>query len=226
MSQSVTVTATILKIRQRADLETLDPTNSIVTDTELLSVINDAYRMLYDLIVGRAGIAYFATSATVTASTFTLPADFMSALGVDLPNYFGSNQAYSVKRFTFAERNRRSNYLIAAGYDVPTYRIQNGVIVWEPTTAAPTTSVTLWYIPTPAALASNGSFNAVNGWDDYVVARGVLYCYEKQEMNTDNARLHLMDAEARVRTNAGRIVLDPIVVADLRDGCEFNYLNS
>jgi hypothetical protein len=226
MSQSVTVAATITKIRQRADIETTDVANSVVTDTELVSVVNDAYRMLFDLIAGRAGIEYFATSATVSAATFALPADFYQALGVDLPNFWGSGQPYSLKRFTFAERNRRTNVLLATGYDVPTYRIQNGYIKWEPASAAPTDNVTLWYVPTPAALASNGSFDAVNGWDDYVVARGVLYCKDKQEEDNQSALLHVVEAEKRVRENASRIVRDPVSVADLRDGCALDYFNS
>lgn len=226
MSQSVTVASVISRIRQRADLETADQANSVVTDAELVVVINDGYRELYDLIADAAGHSYFATSATVAAPTFTLPADFYRALGVDLPNFFGTNEPYTAERFTFRERNRRASIAFAAGYVAPTYRIQNGVIAWEPASAAPSTSVTLWYVPTPAALASGGSFDAVNGWDDYVVAYGVVYCRDKQEEDSRPALLKLARAEARVKANAGRIVQDPVAVADVRDGCDYFHLNS
>lgn len=226
MSQSVTVAATITKIRQLADLVTADQANSVIPDSEFVSVINDAYRSLYDIIAASAGPEYFATSATVAPSSFTLPSDFYQALGVDIPNYWGTNQALTLSRWNFIERNRRSSAMAVMGYDMPTYRIQNGAIAFEPASAAPTVSVTLWYVPTPAALASNGSFNAVNGWDDYVVAWGVLYAREKQEEPTDDARIKLQLAELRVRNNAGRIVRDPKVVADLRTAPDRYYYNS
>lgn len=225
MAQSVTATATILKARQRADAETADQANAVVTDTELLSVLNDAYRNLYDLIANIAGHQYFATSASVAATTFTLPADFYRALGVDFPNYFGTGQPYTAKRFNFADRNRRASAWVALGYDTPTYRIQNGVIAWEPAAAAPTTSVTLWYVPTPAAIASNGSFDAVNGWDEYVVCYLVRYIKEKQEEDSQPALLALAQAQQRVEHNAARVVQDPVCVSDVRGCSDFDLLN-
>lgn len=226
MAQSVTVASVRTKIRQLADCETLDEANHVITDAELTSVINDAFRSLYDLIANVAGHEYFATSATVTSPAFALPADFYRALGVDFPNYYGTNQSATAKRFSFAERNRRNAPFIVEGFEQPTYRVQNGALKWEPASAAPTTSVTLWYVPTPAVLASGGSFDAVNGWDDYVVAWGVRYCREKQEEDEKPALLKLMQAEARVRSNAARIVQDPVAVADVRDHHPSSYYNS
>ncbi len=227
MSQSVTVAATRTKIRQLADCETLDEANSVVTDAELTSVINDAYRALYDIIANVAGHEYFATSATVSPSSWTLPADFYRALGVDFPNFYGTNQHATAKRFTFAERNRRTSpFGVVEGFEMPTYRAQNGALKWEPVSAAPAAAVTLWYVPTPAALASGGSFDAVNGWDDYVVAWGVRYCKEKQEEDARPALLKLAQAEQRVRANAARIVQDPVAVADVRAYHDSSYWNS
>jgi hypothetical protein len=226
VSQSVTVADTITKIRQQADQETADQANSVITDAELVSVINDGYRALYDILAAEGGVERFATSATLAAPSFTLPAGFYQALGVDFPNFWGTGQALTARRFSFAERNRRSAWLMAAGYDVPSYRIQNGAVVWEPASAAPADSVTLWYIPTPSALASNGSFDAINGCDDFVVAWGVRYCREKQEEDNKSALLKLAQAEQRVRSNAARIVRDPVVVADLRDDCSESFYNS
>jgi hypothetical protein len=216
MSQSVTVASVRTKIRQLADCETLDEANSVITDAELTSVINDGFRSLYDIIANVAGHESFATSATVTAPTFAVPADFYRALGVDFPNYYGTNQHVTAKRFSFAERNRRVSPFAVEGLELPTYRVQNGALKWEPVAAAPTTSVTLWYVPTPAVLASGGSFDAVNGWDDYVVAWGVRYCREKQEEDSKPALLKLAQAEQRVRANAARIQQDPVSVADIR----------
>lgn len=226
MSQSVTVASVRTKIRQLADIETLDEANSVITDAELTSVINDAFRALYDLIANVAGHEYFATSATVSPSTFALPADFYRALGVDFPNYYGTNQHATSRRFSFAERNRRNALYVVEGYDLPSYRVQNGFLKWEPASAAPVAAVTLWYVPTPAALASGGSFDAVNGWDDYVVAWGVRYCKEKQEEDSKPALLKLAQAERRVRENAARIVQDPMAVADVRNAGDTSYYNS
>ena len=225
MSQSVTATATILKARQRADAETADQANSVVTDAELLSVLNDAYRSLYDLIANLAGHEYFATRATLTATAFTLPSDFYRALGVDFPDYFGTNQPYSARRFNFADRNRRASAWVALGYETPTYRIQNGVLTWEPLSAAPTTSVYLWYVPTPAAIASNGSFDAVNGWDEYVVCYIARYIKQKQEEDEQPILLALAQAQQRVEHNAARIVQDPVVVSDARGCADWEFYN-
>lgn len=226
MAQNVTVASLRTRIRQRADVETADQANSIVTTDELDTVINEAYRALYDIIANHAGPHYYATSASVSPSSFTLPADFYRALGVDLPNFWGTSRPYSLRRFSFAERNRRAGALFAAGYDPPTYRIEGGVIRWEPTSAAPTSAVTLWYIPTPAALATGGSFDGVNGWDEFVVCWGVRYVKEKQEEDSGPAILKLREAEARVRESAGRIVQDPVTVADVRGDCYDSYFNS
>lgn len=226
MSDTRTVAATITAIRQGADLETADQANDFVTDTELVRVINAAYKALYDLIANRAGHEYFATSASCTPSAFTLPSDFYRLLGVDLPNFYGTNQPYTARRFAFQERNRRAAAFIAAGYDVPTYRVQAGKLVWEPASAAPTSAVTVWYVPVPATLASNGSFDAVNGWDEYVIAWGVRYCKEKGEEDPQSAILRFIEADKRVRENAARIVLDPVVVAAVRDNCDSSYYNS
>lgn len=225
MAEPVTVVATIAKIRQVADLETADQANAVITDAELLSVVNDAYRSLYDIISNGAGHEYFATRATLAAPTFALPADFSRALGVDFPNYFGTGQAATARRFSFAERNRRNSAWAALGYDFPTYRVQNGALTWEPLAAAPTSSVYLWYIPTPAALASNGSFDAVNGYDDYVVAWGWRYCCSKQETDEQPALLKLAQAQQRVEHNAARIVQDPVCVSDVRGCSNYDFLN-
>lgn len=226
MAHSVTVASVRTKIRQQADIETLDEANSVITDDELDSVIDAGFRALYDLIANVAGHEAFATSATLTAPTFALPAGFYRALGVDFPNYYGTNQAATAKRFSFAERNRRTSPYVVEGFELPTYRVQNGALAWEPASAAPSTSVTLWYVPVPATLADGGSFDAVNGWDDYVVAWGVRYCREKQEEDQRPALLKLAQAEQRVKANAARIVQDPVAVADVRGVSDCAYWNA
>lgn len=223
MPQSVTVASIRTKIRQAADMETADEANDVVTDTELTSLINDGYRALYDIIANNADVSRFATSASVS-SPWTLPSDCYRVLGVDLPNFWGPSQPYTATRFSFRERNRRAGMAYAAGYDAPTWRVQNGVIAWEPSSAAPTSAVTIWYVPAPAALASGGSFDAVNGWDEYVVAWCVVRVKEKVEEDSKPALLRLAQAEARVKANAARLVQEPIAVADIAcEGAEAYY---
>ena len=199
MAQSVTVAAVIAQIRSESDTESGNQATSIATDAEILVWLNKGYRRLFDLINAEAGDEYFAKTATLTAPTFALPADFYRDLDLELPTGGVSGGPLSIRPFNFADRN---DYAFSI---TPRYRIQNGAVAWAPTSAKPTTSVTLWYIPTPADLASAGSFDAVNGWDDYVVKFVVREIRRKQEYDLSEADVLLQEAADVVKHNAPRI---------------------
>lgn len=216
MSQSVTVSAVIARIREEADIETSDQANSLFTDARLTDLVNQAYKSLYDVITddAPAAEAHFATSASVSPTAWTLPSDFYRELGIDFaPAGITQNATY----FDFIRRNVNNLVNVTA----PSYRIQNGVINWQPND--PTAAVTLWYIPTPATLGS--SFNAFNGWDEYIVHWVVRTVKLKQEYPTDEVQALLDRAERRVRRAAKRIVSYQDVVADVRGYTDDTYFN-
>lgn len=205
MALSVTVNATVSRIRKGADVETADQANSVVPDAEIIEYINDSYRELFEICAEYAGPERFGTSTTLTGTAYTLPADFYQLLAVD---YTVGTDVRTLKEFTFAER------AIQFDADRPRWRIQNGALKFNPSTFA--ASVTLWYVPTPAALAAGGSFDSIAGWDTYVVAYGVLKVREKQEYNTSDARADLDRAEARIRKHARLIKPKAPAMVDVR----------
>lgn len=216
MALNVSVATTLTRIRQEADIETSDQANSICPDAMLLAWLNDAYRDMFELIAQETGEERFATAATLTAPTFTLPSDFYRELGID---YAPLGMTISGEQYPFAERNSRPFQT------TPKFRIQNGAIAWTPANMTPTSSVTLWYIPTPATLASNGSFDSILGWDTYIITYVKLKVYEKQEYDLGTTAALLAKLEARVRRNAARLGAQPEVVGDVRGLAVEAYYN-
>lgn len=218
MAETVQVTDTITRIRSEADIQ--EPqASSIATDAELLVWLNAAYRELFDLIA--MSDEYFAKTATVTVSgSFALPSDFYRALGVDTTI---NGTVRTAQGFNFLERNDQR------WSTVPKWRISNvaGVrsLIWRPTEATPTTDVTLWYIPTPSALASNGSFDAFNGWDDFVVRYVVREVRDKQEYDVSAISVKLAEARARVSNSAKRIRGYQDSIADTYRAHSYWYYN-
>lgn len=216
MSQSVNVTDVLARIRNQADIETSDQANSLFPTTTLTDWLNQAYKSLFDLICDDtpAAEAHFATSASLTPSSFTLPADFYRELGIDFaPAGITTNANY----FEFARRN--VNNLITTSY--PNYRVRNGALAWSP--SAPTVAVTLWYIPTASTLVT--SFNAFNGWDDYVTQWVVRQVKLKQELDIGDTQVRLNEAERRVRRAAKKLASYQDAVADVRGACYDTFFN-
>lgn len=206
MASTVTVASVVARARSAADVQDADESLSIVTDAELLVWLNDAYKILFELISAEAGEEYFATSASINLTTFALPADFFRELGVDI---LDGGIVVAAKPFNFAERN------IYHYCQVPRFRVQNGHLVWEPPTATPTTTVTLWYVPTPAALAGNGSFDSINGWDTLVTNYLVREIKRKQDYPLDEANALYQESVARVQHQAARIRAYSETVSDV-----------
>jgi len=213
--QSVNVTDVIAQIRAEADIQ--DPSaTSICTDAELLVWVNKAYKRLYDLIAAEVGQEYFGVTASLAAPTFTLPADFYRALGVDATI---DGVPVSCRQFNFLERNDFQWALR------PRYRIYQGTLIWRPTASAPTTAVTLWYVPKPATLAGNGAFDAVSGWDDYVVKYVVREVRRKQEYDLGEANALLAEQLRVVQHGASRLRESQDQVADSTNIADEAYYN-
>ncbi len=218
MSQSVVIETVLSRARKLADVETSDQANSIVTDAELLDYANQGYKALYDLICTTVAETYFATSASVGPTTWPMPSDFYRLLDVD---YAPGGITISAPQYNFKERNRD---MLFPASPYPRWRLESGVLVWKP--SAPATAVTVWYIPVASTIAAAGTFNAFNGWDDYVVHWIVREIKTKQEESVQEVSTRLAEAGSRVRRSAARIVSEPDYIADTRGACDATFYNS
>ncbi len=218
MAQSVVIETVLARARKLADVETSDQANSIVTDAELLDYANQGYRSLYDLICTTVAESYFATSASVGPSSWAMPSGFYRLLGVD---FAPGGITVEAQQYNFRERNRDALF---PSSPYPRYRLEAGSLVWKPSN--PTAAVTVWYIPTPSAIAAAGTFDAFNGWDDYIVHWVVREIKTKQEESVQEVTQRIGEASARIRRNAAHIVSEPDIIADTRGCCDATYYNS
>lgn len=190
--QTNTAANIILAARQQADCETPTPTVDFVTDTEALRYLTSAYRKLVDLIIEAGGQDLIAVSATPTAPSYTLPADYYRAISLDI--YL--NGAYSpLTRFNWRERFKYVNT------EFPAWRIINNALVFYPTDATPT--VTLWYVQDVTALSStSATLNVYNGWDDYLIADIAAAMLEKEERDPSVQWRRRDEAQTRIERAA------------------------
>lgn len=175
MAQTVAVSDVITRIREMADMEN----TQFVTDAEILRRLNQSYRRLYNEIVSNY-IDYFVTSDTITTvvdqDDYSLPSDFYKLVGVDVED---DNQTYQLKRYNFSERNRKSwAYSSPLGYILYADKLR---IIPTPSSVQ---TLTVWYIPSVADLTSVDSFNAYNGWDQFVVEDVAVQLLAKEESDT------------------------------------------
>jgi hypothetical protein len=216
MALNVNVNDVILKIRRESDIETASESTSICTDAELTVWLNDAYRALYELVAAETGEEHFGKSATVSPTAWTLPSDSWRVLGID---WSPDGTLTSGIAFPFGERNSRQLAIR------PRFRVEAGALIWEPAAQAPTTAVTLRYVPTPATLAGGGSFDSFLGWDTYVVLWVKLKVYAKQQYPLEDVAAELSACERRVRRGAVRIGGYGDVIADERGSDDSWYYN-
>lgn len=213
---STSVDTTLTRIRQEADIETTDQANSVCPDAMLLAWLNDAYRELYELISNETGQERFGISTTLTPPTFALPSDFFRLLGIDEAPL---GTTLTGRPFQFAERNR------FRFFNQANFRIDHGALIWAPPDQAPTSSVTLWYVPLPATLAGGGSFDAINGWDTFLILWVKLKVYAKQRYELGDVAAELEAQRRRIRNQAARIGAYPDVIEDVTARSDIYYYN-
>ena len=135
------------RTRQRAD----QVNSQFITDAELNGYLNNSWSELYDLLVSKYEDDYFLSSSSISVTSgtasYSLPADFYKARGVDL--VINTDQSTPLQRYVFADRTRDS--LVRYARDVR-YRIQGDKIYFAP--APSSNTATLWYTPKPQTLQS------------------------------------------------------------------------
>ena len=131
------------QVRQRADMEG----STFVSDTEIRVFLNEALAELHDIMI-LSFEDYYVNTTTYTlpdTNPGTLPTDFYKVLGVD---YETGGVTYSVRRYSFAERNMyNSNAGIVNGNIAALrYNVRDDKIHFIPSNP-PGGTVTLHYIP-------------------------------------------------------------------------------
>jgi hypothetical protein len=227
--------------RQQADqiIANYVPTTSgntslFITDSELISYINQSYYELYDLLIQKYGDDYFVAppvSFRTDGTSFLYPLPdgtilsgapaFYKVLGLDLnlnqSNSSGSPSFITIPPFMFAERNRYSVPNMQAFYGLTNlrYRLQGNNVWFTPTPAAGQL-IQLWYIPRLTQLVNlTDVIDGVSGWTEYLVVDVSIKMMQKEEsdvtvlMAQKEALIKRIEAAAENR-DAG----NPQVVSD------------
>lgn len=160
------------EVRDRADA----PSTNFPTTTEVQRALNQSIATLRDHVLDAGGHEAFLTSATVPltsgTATYALPNGTLYGAASAFYRLFGVDAVVggvnvTLKPFNFAERN---DYVPGAwNPTVARYRIQGTNILFIPTPQG-VSSVTLWYVPVHATLASGDIWTIGRDiWVEWVV---------------------------------------------------------
>lgn len=208
-----------LAARQRADM-----VNSKFVDdtTELTQWVNESYRELYDLLVGRYADYYVQLSDTftITDNTYPLPADHYKLLGVDVSC---GGEWHELKPFMFNERNIRTNGVRALALGVIErlrYRILGGNLHITPADIAPG-DYRIWYVPNVSRLTANGDAidSEAERWAEYIAVDCAIKCLAKEESDVSVLVMQKQALEKRIKEMAtNRDAGSPQRISDVRGG--------
>lgn len=185
------------RARQHADMVN----SRFVGDSELGTYINSSCQDLYDQLI-QAGELYYVSQGTIALSsgvdTYSLPSDFYKMLGVDLDS---NGEMITLKKFEFAERNKYSFYPFYNSRNPVSYKylIQGDSIRFMP---QPTGSdnVVIWYAPTmPPLVNDSDTFDAINGWEDFVCIDSAIKMVAKEEGDISNLLTMKNDIEKKIQ---------------------------
>ena len=206
--------------------------SSFVTETELNTEIDQSAKELWDkLIIARGQdylVNYGGFSTVNGTGGYSLETDFYQMLAVQV-TYNGDQ--YPLKKFTWQDEWKYFGSRIV-GVTPPQWRWRtNSYVASTPfldrieIRPIPTTvnAITYMYIPNVISYTSGGAeptttYNWVNGFEDYMVARVARYCLAKEESDTSFWDQEILRIEARIQTMAGqRDAGDPERIRDASD---------
>lgn len=194
-----TVGNLILECRQRTNKEN----STFYTDQEMISMVSQSYKGLYDKITTAYGDDYFVqTPYTYTtnqnAQLYPLPADFYKLLLVEVAlNPIDPNSYVTIREFNFRQKNLYNypNQYTMYGITNIRYRLNGSNLMIVPQTQGGQT-LRIWYVPRPNQLINQTDIvDGVSGWEEYIVAEVCIKMLSKEESDVSIyvGQLQMMD---------------------------------
>lgn len=215
MAYTVLVSDMVTEVRFNSDMVN----TQFVTDNEIISYLDKAYRDMYIRIVEQNS-GYFQTKATYSIvpgqDTYPLPADLYKLSGIDL-NLDTSN-TITIANINFNERNMLksvySSICLSRGWR---YLISNENVIFSP---APDTSAgfSVWYIPDPVPITPTTTSLTLTPAVvyDYLIVSAAIKCLQKEESDySDMAQERAIMAEQIMRACASQDDAFPLRVTDM-----------
>lgn len=175
--------------RHRADMEE----SNFVTDSELISYINNSISELHDILIQAYDGDYYVKESTFFTtssqdsyllSTIISDSDFYKLRGVDARL---NNQDFdTLQPFQFNERNKRQNFGAwnYLGLANVRYRLVGSSLHFTPVPDS-AIEIKVWYIPTAAKLVNaTDELQDLNAFSEYVIVDTAIKMMQKEESDT------------------------------------------
>jgi len=190
----VAVSAIITLARQLADMEN----TQFVTDTELVTYCDQAYREFYDLIIN-CFQNYAIKTANITLVSgqddYTMPTDLLKLRLVRLTGISG--KPLVLRKFNFEEMSRLTYSFFGYPVRYSTYNTDTIRMIPTPTNGA---NLEIWYVPTATAITNTAhTIEVYNGYDEYIAVLMAMRMAQKEESTYEMLALRKRDLEQRIK---------------------------
>lgn len=202
--------------RDRADMSE----SNFVSDSELVSYINNSIAELHDLLIAAFNEDYVMEEYEWTADganfEFDLPDDIYKLRGVDVA--YGADEWTTVKRFNFNRRNEAQNAFTWNMLGLPylEYRLVGSKIRFNRVPDA-NTSLRMFYNPKATQLAVDADeYDDINGFSEYVVVDAAIKMLNKEESDVSVLMAQKEALKQRIQNMAqNRDANEPESVTDI-----------
>lgn len=189
-ASTLQVADVILRTKQRADIEKSGSTG-VVSDAEILSLVNTGARMLDDLITKsyedyRAEYWCFPTVARQIM--YTLPGNFYKLRRIGVVDQLGStpNTWTPLYPFDLNQNNLPGTgffFFTNGAYPSMAYRLTDRMLELRPCTSVQ--NIGVWYTPQPPVFKSPQDYLPsyyMPGWEEYIVCWAAMMISAKRQM--------------------------------------------
>jgi len=185
---NITATELIDRCKKRADIGT-------VADATIYDWINGSIAELYRLIA-HTNPDFYVTSSDIAVrsgtSEYSLPSDFWFGFGVDVQ--LEDSTWANMRPFRWGDRNQLPH---ATDRRAARYQFNGSQIRFRPSVSW-TSTVRVWYVPTPPQMATGtDTWDTLAGFDEFVILSvAVKYCAKtEQDPSTFAAQLGALKNE-------------------------------